>query len=145
MTLHLIKLCVGVESVAELAERQRQRMAHLRAAGEPPFPFHRTRQTPRRAAELLDGGSIYWIVKGAVLVRQRLRELRPVTSGDGMRRCQLIFDPELISTRPQPRRAFQGWRYLEPADAPADLAAFDSELADMPADMRMALTELGLL
>lgn len=145
MTLHLIKLCVGVDTVADLAHWQSRRVARLRAAGEEPALFHRTRQMPRRAADLLDGGSIYWVIAGLVLVRQRLRDLRPVAGEDGVRRCHLILDSTLVATRPQPRRAFQGWRYLEPADAPPDLSVDDGACPDMPADMRTALIELGLL
>ena len=141
MTLHLIKLCVGIESVAHLQERQdarrkRERTSELR---------HRTRQMPRRRDELLDGGSLYWVIKGVVQVRQRLVDLRAVRDDEGVRRCDLVFDPALVPTRPQPRRAFQGWRYLEPADAPNDLDISASGLADMPDEMRAALTELGLI
>lgn len=141
MTLHLIKLCVGIESVAHLQERQAARLKRARASEL----RHRTRQMPRRRDELLDGGSLYWVIKGVVQVRQRLLDLRAVRDDEGVRRCDLVFDPVLVPTRPQPRRAFQGWRYLEPADAPSDLDISASGLADMPAEMRAALTELGLI
>lgn len=145
MTLHLIKLCVGVDTVAELAEWQARKRALLRAQGRSPDLVHHTRQTPRRRAALLAGGSIYWVIKGVVQVRQRLLDLRPVTGEDGIPRCELVLDPDLVATRPQARRPFQGWRYLEAADAPADATAAGAAAADMPAEMRQALMELGLL
>ena len=145
MTLHLIKLCVGVDSIAHLCELQGARLKRERAAGRVPELRHRTRQMPRRRDALLDGGSIYWVIKGAVQVRQRLLNLRAVQDDEGVRRCDLVLDPALVPTRPQPRRAFQGWRYLEVADAPGDLDMSAAGLADMPPDMRAALTELGLI
>lgn len=144
MTLHLIKLCVGVESVGDLAHWQRERLRKLAAAGAEPVLYHRTRQTPRRRDELLDGGSLYWVIKGVVQVRQRLIGLRPATGEDGVPRCDLLLDAKLVPTRPQPRRPFQGWRYLDPADAPLDLDEAASG-ALPPAEMRAALSELGLL
>ncbi len=145
MTLHLIKLCVGIESIAHLRERQAARMAAQKAARRKRELFHRTRQMPRRRDKVLDGGSIYWVIKGVVQVRQRLMDLRAVTGDDGVPRCDLVLDPELVPTRPQPRRAFQGWRYLEPEDAPADLELRGTDAEKLPAEMRAALIELGLL
>ncbi len=145
MTLHLIKLCVGIESIAHLCERQAARMAAQKAARRKRELFHRTRQMPRRRDKLLDGGSIYWVIKGVVQVRQRLLDLRAVTGDDGVPRCDLVLDPELVPTRPQPRRAFQGWRYLEPDDAPADLELRGTDVEKLPPEMRAALIELGLL
>jgi hypothetical protein len=137
MALHLIKLAVGAESLADLAQWQKRR---LKSAGE---LAHITRMAPKRADEILAGGSLYWVIKGVIRVRQRLTEIRPVSSKDGARTA-LVLDPKLVPVRPTPRRAFQGWRYLKPEDAPRDLpkgAAVD----DMPDAMRDALAELGLL
>ena len=145
MTLHLIKLCVGIESIAHLRERQAARLGAQKRARRKRELFHRTRQMPRRRDEVLDGGSIYWVIKGVVQVRQRLLDLRAVTGEDGVPRCDLVLDPELVPTRPQPRRAFQGWRYLEPEDAPADLELRGSDAEKLPPEMRAALIELGLL
>jgi hypothetical protein len=106
---------------------------------------HRTRQMPRRADELKAGGSIYWVIKGVIQVRQRLLDLKEVRGDDGIRRCDLILDPQLVPTRPRPRRAFQGWRYLDGEDAPADLDLRGADVEEMPAEMKQELIELGLL
>ncbi|MGD9867971.1 MAG: DUF1489 family protein [Hyphomicrobiales bacterium] len=145
MTLHLIKLSVGTEGIADLAHWQEQRIAMLRKACKAPDLYHRTRQMPRRSVELLNGGSIYWVIKGVVLARQKLLDFRAVTGDDGVPRCDIILEPGLIPTRPQPRRAFQGWRYLKPDDAPPDLGKGANGLADLPEEMRSELMELGLL
>lgn len=137
MALHILKLCVGVAEVDELVDWQRRRLKTQREL------FHTTRMMPKRREELLDGGSLYWVIKGRVQCRQRLTDIVPFTDDEGVGRCRLMLDPEIVLTRAQPRRAFQGWRYLVPADAPADLAA--SETADLPPEMRAELAELGLL
>ncbi len=144
MTVHLVKLCVGVETVQDLRDWQAARLRSLAAAGEPPELRHRTRQTPRRHDDILAGGSLYWVIKGLVLVRQRILELKPATKDDGTACCGIVLDPELVTTRPQPRRAFQGWRYLDPADAPPDLRLLEGANDDMPPGMREELRELRL-
>ncbi len=145
MTLHLIKLCVGIENIPHLVERQAWRLEQLRSSEGVEELRHRTRQMPRRGDELCDGGSIYWVIKGVVQVRQRLLALNAVRGDDGIARCDLILDPQLVATRPRPRRAFQGWRYLDPQDAPADLVLRGAGLDEMPAKMKQELIELGLL
>lgn len=145
MTLHLVKLCVGIDSVAHLAERQAARLAQEHAGGGSAELRHRTRQMPRQRDLLLEGGSIYWVIRGVIQVRQRLLDLRAVRGNDGVPRCDIVLDPQLVPTRPQPRRAFQGWRYLAGEDAPADLDPAGEEIEKMPAEMRAALIELGLL
>lgn len=145
MTLHLIKLCVGIESVPHLVERQAWRVEQVAKSEGVKELRHRTRQTPRRGKELLDGGSIYWVIKGVVQVRQRLLGLKAVRGEDGVPRCDFVLDPQLVATRPRPRRAFQGWRYLAPEDAPADLDLRGDGLDEMPAKMKEELIELGLL
>jgi len=145
MTAHLVKLCVGVETVQDLAVWQAERLRHLAQAGEAAELCHRTRQMPRRRNEILDGGSLYWVVKGFVLVRQRILDLKDATKDDGTACCGIVLDPELVTTRPQPRRAFQGWRYLEAADAPADARTLDDVEADIPPGMREDLRELRLI
>lgn len=147
MTLHLLKLCVGAASIEDLAAWQKGRLAAMKKSGAAPRVFHTTFQTPKRQAELLDGGSLYWVVKGSIQVRQRLVGFEEGAKEDGSRCCLLLLDPVLVPVRPVPRRAFQGWRYLEPEAAPADLgrgAAADG-LAQMPPRMRKELAELGLL
>jgi len=145
MTVHLIKLCVGIETPRELAEWQTERLKRLAKTGKTAELRHRTRQTPQRRAELLDGGSLYWVIKGFVLVRQRVLDLRPDVKDDGTRCCGIMLDPELVLTRPQPRRAFQGWRYLEVADVPPDATGLSDEADEMPRGMREELRELRLI
>jgi hypothetical protein len=137
MTLHLVKLCVGADSIADL--RQWISLRRSRIAGA---QAHVTRMTPKRGAELLDGGSIYWVIKGQIGARQKLLGLEPVIGEDGIRRCALLLDEEVVAVAPRPMRAFQGWRYFSPDDAPADLA---SGAAAMPEELRRQLAELGLL
>jgi hypothetical protein len=143
VTLHLIKLCVGADSVADLAEWQEKRLAQAKRKKKPLELMHVTRMTPKRADELLDGGSLYWVIKGQVAVRQKLIELRPVTR-EGLPHCGLVYDPKLVPVERRSHRPFQGWRYLDPKDAPRDLKgrAKDIRMSDQ---LRAQLTELGLL
>ena len=143
MSLNLLKLCVGAESVEDLEGWISQRMAARRAAGDPLEQMHTTRMVPKRGEELLGGGSLYWVIKGGIQCRQRLLEIRPFTDAAGIGRCHLVLDPAVTRTEWQPRRPFQGWRYLTPADAPADVGAGGDEA--MPAPLRRELAELGLL
>ncbi len=146
MTLHLVKLCVGATSIEDLAEWQKARLAAQKKAGGKPRIFHATFQTPKRREELLDGGSLYWVIKGVIQVRQRLVGFEEGTKKDGSRCCLLLLDPKLVPVRPTPRRAFQGWRYLAAEDAPEDLGRGANRwLAEMPAKMRRELAELGLI
>lgn len=142
--LHLIKLCVGTETVEDLAEWQAQRIAERRPAEADPCPVHVTRMWPKREAELLAGGSLYWVIKGFVLARQRIRALEPREGADGVRRCALLLEPEILRTSPQPRRPFQGWRYLSGAEAPRDLAAA-ADLMDLPPTLMAQLDAMGVL
>lgn len=140
--LHLIKLCVGTESVDDLVAWQREVAARNAGAGRVARPTHVTRMWPRRAAELLDAGSLYWVFKGLVLGRQRILGLEARDGEDGIRRCAIALDPEVVRTMPQPRRPFQGWRYLRPEDAPRDVAA---GVADLPPGLMASLAEIGVL
>jgi hypothetical protein len=135
MPLHLIKLCVGVDTVDELREWRARRAAE----GHPPVVP--TRQTPKRAAEVLEGGSLYWVIKGQILVRQAIRSIESLET-EGRSHCRIVLAPELILTAPQPRRAFQGWRYFEAKDAPPDLG--QNETCDpMPQALARQLREIG--
>jgi hypothetical protein len=145
MTLHLVKLCVGVGTVEDLQGWIDFRLAEKRRAGQTPEHFHTTRMMPRRGAALLDGGSLYWVIRGKVQVRQRLLEIRPFRDKDGIKRCHLVLQPKLVLTEWQPRRAFQGWRYLAPKDAPRDLAGDTARIMALPPKLRRELAELGLL
>lgn len=120
MTLHLMKLAVGPQSLAELTAWQQHYLRLQEAHGAPPELMHVTRQTPKRAQELLAGGSIYWVIKGIICARQPLLALRPITE-NGIPHCGLILGPQLIRTIPRSQRPFQGWRYLTTTAAPADL------------------------
>ena len=142
MSLNLIKLCVGVDSVQELATWQKGRLRELKKKKRPLVLMHVTRQTPKRAEELLDGGSLYWVVKGQIAVRQRLLALKPVVR-QGVPCCGLVYDPELIATVRRHRDPFQGWRYLDPKDAPPD--ARDLKGLNLPEALKIELAELGLL
>ena len=138
--LHLQKLSVGTESVENLALWQQSR----RALTEDGYPRHVTRMWPKREAEL-EGGSIYWVIKGLVQCRQLIVRLDEVIGQDGIRRCAIVLDPELIRVAPTRKRAFQGWRYLTPEDAPRDLPKGRAEEQALPTELSAALAELGVL
>ena len=147
MALHLIKLCVGCESIEDLASWQAERLRQRRKAGERnPQLFHRTFQMPKRRDELLAGGSLYWVIKGLVQVRQPLADIVEGAKEDGTPCCVLMLQNELVPVRPTPRRAFQGWRYLDADAAPADLERGSTgDLGTMPPRLRKELAELGLI
>ncbi len=144
MTLHLIKLCVGADDVEDLRTWQAERLAEKRKKKEKPVLAHVTRMVPTRAADILDGGSLYWVMKGYIRCRQRLLAIEPFVDGEGIKRCRLVLDPEIVLVRRRERRAFQGWRYFEAKDAPADVKGVD-DVDDMPEAMRAELEALGLL
>jgi hypothetical protein len=135
MTIHIVKLCVGADSVEDLAEWQKGQIKKRKR------PVCGTRMWPKRVKDVLDGGSLYWVIKGVILVRQRIVEVAEVRDNHGLR-CGLWLDRELVRTSPQPRRAFQGWRYLEPKDAPADLSELKGGV-ELPEHLRRQLVELG--
>lgn len=133
MALHMIKLVVGCDTVEELIDWRRTHQA-----GQP--WILRTRQTPKRAPEMLDGGSVYRVIKGQILCRQKI--LAVDTVGEGVNaRCQVTLDEEVVRVVPTPRRAFQGWRYLEAKDAPADLG--EEIIGDIPPELARQLREMG--
>lgn len=144
MTVHLLKMCVGVDSVAELRALQARRLERLRAGGEPGALRHWTRNFPRRAAEIEGSGSLYWIIKGFVRVRQGIVALERVEA-ESLKRCAIVLDPLLVETVPRRCRPMQGWRYLEAADAPPDLPRRARDEAAMPPEMAAELRALGLL
>ncbi len=145
VALHLIKLCVGCDSVRDLSDWIRQKLRERRKQGLSREHLHRTRMVPKRADELADGGSLYWVIRGQVMCRQRLIEVRPFVDKQGVGRCYLVLDPKVVLVEPRPWRAFQGWRYLEPKDAPRDLDRVAPGAKEMPEAMRRELRELGLL
>lgn len=140
MALHLVKLAVGIESVDHLNERQQ------RFVNEAGNYRHTTRMFPKRVDELLDGGSMYWVIKRLVTVRQKIIALHKDTDEDGRGYCLIELAPKHIPVEPQRRRPFQGWRYLKPEDAPVDLSDSTGYVdPDMPADMRAELGRIGLI
>ena len=145
MSLNLIKLCVGCDSVKDLQDWIKERLAQKKKRGEKPEHFHTTRMVPKRCEELLDGGSLFWVIRGEVLCRQKLIDVRPFTDKDGIGRCRLVLQPKVVLVQPRPYRAFQGWRYFTEKDAPPDLDRAAPGARDMPEQMRRELRELGLL
>ncbi|WAJ30857.1 DUF1489 family protein [Antarcticirhabdus aurantiaca] len=144
MPLHMIKLCVGVDTIDDLREWVGERREAARAAKRPFEQIHTTRMFPKRNVDILDGGSLYWVIKGHVQVRQRILDLRPVTDADGIARCQIVLEPEFTATDWAPRRPFQGWRYLEHDDRPADIDG-DRLGSGLPPELMRELAGLGLL
>ena len=145
MALHLIKLCVGADSIRDLQDWIKERLAEKRRKKQAPEHIHTTRMTPTRAGELLDGGSLYWVIRGEIACRQALADIREYKDKEGVRRCQLVLSPKVVPVVPRPRGPFQGWRYLNGKDAPADLTRGAKGLAKLPEEMRRELRELGLL
>jgi hypothetical protein len=145
MALHLIKLCVGCDSITDLEEWIEENRAHHRRLGRDYEQTHTTRMMPKRVEELLDGGSLFWVIKGQVAARQALLGVRPFTDADGIGRCRLVLETTVVPVEPRPYRPFQGWRYLAMKDAPRDIGSHTGDLAAMPEDMRRQLAELGLL
>lgn len=141
MTVHLQKLSVGSESIQTLADWQNHVVNSRQRQGLSAHHVHVTRMFPKRRDEILDGGSIYWVIKGNILCRNRIVDLEETTK-NGHRACAILMDPELIPVAPKPRRAFQGWRYLQDGDQPADLIGIDGQ-SDIPAALRAKLLELG--
>lgn len=139
MALHILKLCVGVNEIAEL----RRWVSDCRKGRD--TLDHVTRMFPRRKSEIVPGGSLYWVIRGLILARQPIADLEAVTGSDGIERCRIVFKPRIIPVRPTPRRAFQGWRYLEAADAPPDLAQSEKSVQGLPEKMRRELSQLGLI
>jgi hypothetical protein len=148
MTIHLLKMAVGIESVAHLARVQKARRDKRRADGEKPMTRHFTRNFPRQADKVLDGGSMYWIIRGEIVARQPIITLEKRPRGEGRKRCAIGLGAKIIRTEPVTQRAMQGWRYLNANDAPPDLdrAAPRPKGAErLPEPMARELRELGLL
>jgi hypothetical protein len=145
MPLHLIKLCVGCDSVADLEDWIKQKFKEKKRRGQKAEHIHTTRMVPKRAAELIQGGSLFWVIRGQITCRERVLAIRPFTDKDGIGRCRVVLDGKLVLVEPRPRSAFQGWRYLEAKEAPRDLARAAPGAAKMPEQMRRELRELGLL
>jgi hypothetical protein len=145
MTLHILKLAVGCESVKELKSWIAERMATAKKKGLAQRHIHITRMTPKRDAEIPAGGSLYWVIRGEIAAREKIIAIEQFRDKDGIGRCRLVMQPKVIAVRPRPMRAFQGWRYLTEDAAPPDLKSAGSGLVEMPEPLRRELRELGLL
>lgn len=145
MALHLIKLCVGCDSVKDLEDWIREKLKRTKKSGRAREHIHTTRMTPKRADDLLDGGSLYWVIRGQIMCRQRLIAVIPFVDTEGVGRCRLGLEPKVVLVEPRLFRAFQGWRYLEAKSAPRDLDRAAPGAAAMPEQLRRELRELGLL
>jgi len=143
MTLHMIKLSVGSKSIETLAAYQQGLALRRGQEGLPAFADHITRMSPRQKQDVLNGGSIYWVIKGIIQCRNTIVDLAETHTQDGRKACRIVLAPDLVSVVPTPKRAFQGWRYLKPEDAPADLSSM-GEVGSMPAHIRNKLVELGV-
>ncbi len=144
MPVHLLKLCVGAGSIAELEAHIAGRLALARAAKLPCEQVHTTRMLPKRAAEIVGAGSLFWVIKGHIAARQPVLDIRPFTDSDGIGRCHLVLEPVVVPVLPRPCRPFQGWRYLADDVKPVDLAGL-AGAGDMPEHLRFALRELCLI
>ncbi len=145
MTVHIVKLAVGVENVSHMAEIQAKRLRDASTRGDEPILQHFTRNGPRRAAELLDGGSIYWVIKGFIRARQALIGIERGENAEGRPACALVMDTQLVRTRLRASRPFQGWRYLAHEAAPQDSRGSDEGLDAVPTELIAELKGLGLL
>ncbi|MCP5038454.1 MAG: DUF1489 domain-containing protein [Rhodobacteraceae bacterium] len=142
--VNLVKLCVGAEKVEDLEVWQAAR-AQSQEGGQANYtPRHVTRMWPRREGELVNGGSLYWVFKGLILARQQIMQLEEVIGDDGIRRCGIVMNHEIIRTQAAPRRPFQGWRYLAPEDAPADLPHARKGDDTLPDTLSAALADIGI-
>ena len=136
MPLHMLKLCVGAESISDLDEWVEEQMALMRRLGRPEEQTHTTRMVPKRVDEIVGEGSLYWVIKGQISARQRLTEIRPFTDADGIGRCHLVLEPVIVPVEPRPCRPFQGWRYLADKDKPRDIDGRSGDLGAMPEELR---------
>jgi hypothetical protein len=153
--LHLIKLCVGCDSMRDLEDWIKEKLkARRNGAGKAGARKsgarlrernHTTRMVPKRAAEIIDGGSLYWVIRGQIMCRERILDIRPFVDREGIGRCHIVLDCKPVPVEPRLYRAFQGWRYLAPDDAPRDLDRAAPGARDMPEDLRRELRNLGLL
>ena len=141
--MHLQKLSVGSESIQTLKDWQKLVVRRRKAKGLSAHHQHVTRMFPKQKEALLDGGSIYWVIKGQMICRNKIVDLEEVRTNDGRKACAIIMEPKLIPVVPTPRRPFQGWRYLKPEDVPADLIGPGSG-EDLPPALRRKLVELGV-
>jgi hypothetical protein len=145
VTLHILKLCVGCDSIADLESWIEETRLQYQRLGRPYRQTHTTRMVPKRVDEIVGQGSLYWVIKGWLSARQRITAIEPFTDPDGISRCHIVLDPVVIPVRSRLCRPFQGWRYLAGKDAPPDLPRGAAAISEMPEDMQRELRVLGLL
>lgn len=145
MSLHILKLCVGVETISDLVGWVEEQRALCHRLGQPEETRHTTRMVPKRIDEIVDGGSLYWVIKGQISCRQQFLDIRPFTDRDGIGRCHLVMEPVVHPVEPRPFRPFQGWRYLKDGEKPRDIGTVGEGVGDMPEALRHELAGLGLL
>ena len=145
MMVNLVKLCVGITAVGQLEQLQAARRREYSEKGRVPINIHITRNKPKRSQEIIDHGSLYWVIRRQIRVRQRIIRGDDLLDLEGKKRCGLILDPKLIRTEHRAYRPFQGWRYLEQSDAPSDLSPSQKVGVGMPSEMEEELRDLGLL
>ena len=143
--VHLIKLCVGCDSVEDLEDWIKQKLKARTGAPRKRERNHTTRMVPKRAEEIVRNGSLYWVIRGEIMCRERILAIGPFIDKDGIGRCHIVLDCKPVLVEPRPYRAFQGWRYLGRADAPRDLDRAAPGAKNMPETLRRELREMGLL
>ena len=143
--VNLVKLCVGITTINQLEQLQSMRRGEYVKAGRPPVNIHITRNKPKRSKEIINSGSLYWVIRRQIRVRQKIIRIDDIEDAEGRKKCCLVLDPDLIKTELRAYRPFQGWRYLEQSDAPADLSNNQKAGSEMPSEMEEELRSLGLL
>ena len=143
--VNLVKLCVGITTINQLEQLQSMRRGEYVKAGRPPVNIHITRNKPKRSKEIINSGSLYWVIRRQIRVRQKIIRIDDIEDSEGRKRCCLVLDSDLIKTEHRAYRPFQGWRYLEQSDAPADLSNNQKAESEMPSEMEEELRGLGLL
>ena len=143
--VNLVKLCVGITTINQLEQLQSMRRGEYVKAGRLPVNIHITRNKPKRSKEIINSGSLYWVIRRQIRVRQKIIRIDDIEDAEGRKKCCLVLDPDLIKTEHRAYRPFQGWRYLEQSDAPADLSNKQKAGSEMPSEMEEELSGLGLL
>lgn len=144
MPLNMIKLAAGAESIESLSAWQEKVIAQRKAAGLSANPVHETRMMPKRGKEILDGGSMYWVIKHKICIRQRIIQIERIEIEGAPKFCLIHFDPQLVPVHIKRKRPFQGWRYLKSSDAPPDIDPSSPAPADTPIHLEIALKEAGV-
>ena len=142
MVLHIVKLAVGIKDIAHLEQKQNARM------NRDGILVHTTRNTPIKLREILNGGSIFWVIKKFVRIRQRITRIETRVDIVGRRSCSLVLDPDLVKTELREFRAFQGWRYFRDEEIPQDLNKIENSCranGELPLELQLELKTLGLL